>query len=131
MAKETAPEMAVEDQVMAATDKKISTGLITYWVVCLAFIVLIFGYISYKEAIIFPPTLPTNLEELATWDKDDLRRIDRYYKCDSLPYKIENPDIFVELRPICDAIGEQWMKKYREERSIEALEGIERLEQRE
>ena len=113
------------------TDKKIPTGLIVYWFACCVFIISVFGYILYQEAIIFPPVLPANLEELATWDKDDLRRLDNYYKCGDLPYNVDNPDIFVKLRPICDVIGEHWMKKYREEKRIEAFEGIERLEQRE
>lgn len=108
--------------------KKISTGLIIYWIACLAFIVLTFGYVLYNEAIIFPPTRPANLEELATWSEPDLMRLIRYYNCNDRPSS-NIPDDLKEFVRFCNTVSDYWNEKYRESKHDGAREGADKLRQ--
>ncbi len=108
--------------------KKIPTWLIVYCIACLAFIVLAFGYISYREATIFPPTRPANLEELATWSEPDLMRLLMYYNCSDAPSG-DVPDDLKEFTRFCSIVREHWSKAYRESKFEGAREGADKLKQ--
>lgn len=108
--------------------KKTSTGLIIYWIACLAFIFSIGGYILYKEAIILPPTRPANLEELVTWNESDLWRLMEYYNCGDRPIS-DIPDDLKEFVKFCDTVSGHWNKKYKESKYEDARKGADKLRQ--
>ena len=108
--------------------KKISTGLIIYWIACLAFIFSMVGYMLYKEAAIFPPTRPANLEELATWNKNDLWRLMEYYSCNDLPMGGAPSDL-KQLETFCNTVSGHWSKKYKESKYEDARGGADKLRQ--
>lgn len=108
--------------------KKISTELIIYWIMCLAFIVSMLGYVLYNEATIFPPTRPANLEELATWSEPDLMRLMMYYNCSDRPSS-NIPDDLKEFVRFCNTVSGYWVEKYRESKYDDAREGARKLRQ--
>lgn len=82
----------------------------------------------YQEVVIFPPTAPENLEELATWEEDDLWRLMEYYDCRSRP-RIDVPDDLKEFVKFCDTVYDYWDRKYIEEKYDDAREGARKLRQ--
>ena len=108
--------------------KKISTGLIVYWIACLVFVFSMLGYMLYRETIIFPPTRPANLEELATWSESDLWRLRKYYNCSDMSFS-DVPDDLKELKKFCSTVSAHWYKKYEESKYDDAREGARKLRQ--
>ncbi len=107
--------------------KKISTGLIVYWIACLVFIFSMVGYMLYREATILPPTRPANLEELATWSESDLWRLMQYYNCNDVSFDV--PDDLKELEKFCNTVSAHWNKKYKESKYDDARKGADKLRQ--
>lgn len=108
--------------------KKISTLLIIYWIVCLVFIFSMVGFMLYREGIIFPPTRPANIEELATWSESEMWRLMRYYNCNDVSLS-DVPDDLKELEKFCSTVSAQWNKKYKESKFDDAREGADKLRQ--
>lgn len=103
-------------------------GLITYCIILVGFLFSAIGYAAYREAVIFPPTRPANLEELVTWSEPDLWRLMEYYNCADRPIS-DIPDDLKEFVKFCDTVSGHWNKKYRESKYEDARKGADKLRQ--
>lgn len=85
------------------------------------------GNALYRDAWIFPPTKPANMEELTTWSELDLWRLKKHYKCEGLPSDL--PDDLKELKRFCKTVTVFWSKKYDEMKIKDARDIANKLRQ--
>ena len=107
---------------------KMKIGLIIYFTIVVGFLFSAIGYAMYREAVIFPPVKPANLEELATWNESDLWRLMEYYNCRDRPSS-NIPDDLKEFVKFCNTVSGHWSKKYRESKYDDARKGADKLRQ--
>ncbi len=86
------------------------------------------GFIVYKEAWIFPPDPPANMNELKDWSELDLWRLMEAYNCGDM-YIDNIPDELKELKEFCGAVTDQWGKRYDERKLEKARKGADKLRQ--
>lgn len=73
------------------------------------------GYMFYDQGVLIPPTVPENLDELATWNENDLARLRNHLDCNKMPIlRSEVPVDLLEHYDRCLVISNEWAKKYRE-----------------
>lgn len=107
--------------------KKVPVFII-YMLILGSIMVGMLGYTFYREALIFPPSKPANMEELKNWSELDLWRLMEAYNCDDM-YIDNVPDELKELEEFCDIVTGYWTKKYDERKIEDAREGADKLRQ--
>lgn len=90
----------------------IKKGLIIYWVSIVVISLAVCAPLLYHINVIFPATVPHNLEELDQWSEYQLRRLTDSLECRKLPYS-NVPEELLELKRVCDIATTIWLKKYR------------------
>jgi len=103
-------------------------GWTSYIIILIGIFGFIIAYNMYRDAVIFPPTTPANLQELANWSETDLWRLKQYYNCGDLPFD-NVPDDLIELKTFCKIISNHWVKKYDERLYEKARDGAAKLKQ--
>lgn len=107
--------------------KKVPVFII-YMLILGSMVVGMLGYSFYREAWIFPPSKPANMEELKNWSELDLWRLMEAYNCGDM-YMNKVPDDLKELNKFCGIVSGHWNKKYDERKIDDAREGADRLRQ--
>ena len=89
-----------------------------------AIFAVLLNYPKYLDGRIFPPKMPANIEELATWDENDIHILMRVtLKCNEVPrYKDGDPKEFGRWRDLCWTVNNYWFKAHKEKKRREDLE---------
>lgn len=87
-------------------------GIQIFWVCMIALNLALWVPLLYHESIIFPPTVPQNLEELDQRSEYQVRRLTKSLECRKLPYD-NVPEELLELKRVCGVATKIWLKKYR------------------
>ena len=94
-----------------------------------AIFAVLLNYPKYVDGKIFPPKMPANIEELATWDENDIHILMRVtLKCNEVPgYKYGEPKEFEQWRNLCWKVNKYWDKAHKEKKRREGLEKFKSL----
>ena len=91
---------------------------------------VILGGMAYSKIGPLSLKMPANIEELSTWDEDDIYKLQRdTLKCHDVPgYHREEPSEFERWRNICRSVNQYWTKAYKQKKIDEGLEKFKSLD---
>ncbi len=101
-----------------------------FMAILLLFIVISTALIAKKTDVLAPLKMPANIEELSTWDEDDIYTLLRKtLKCNDVPnYSVGEPPEFKRWRDTCQTVREYWSDAYNKEKIKEGLEKFKSLD---